>query len=246
MKERVMYILITILIVIIGGLGFYSFSLNQKLDNLKNDIRKMNTNKEENKTQDKEVNEQKLILFNEEKQFAEMCINHSGICEESLGNFSLGENEYNFKIHYNMDDLYNNSYAANNPKEERLANYIILGNKRIDLNDGMSLLDKIVKINNDYLGIGINSISGGFYTINIYNKNLDFVKSYTSVNLSNENFSEYFKVKGNTFTRYECNTSLDDGTGTKQKLNTYEVIIKDNNFEEKLIKSINQFCSSQS
>ncbi len=240
---KVIINLLFILIIVMLGLGSYFFYLNhQAVKDLNNKVQEIN---EQNNKEEQKEEKTKSTLFNEEKTLEDICSNKSGICTENLGNFTIGEKDYSFKIHYNMDDIFNSEYDASNNKNENLANYIMLGDKKIDLSDGMTSLDKIVKLSDNYIAIGTDSISGGNYTIKIYDENLNLVKNYNSLHNNNTSTSDYFKVLDNSFYRYECDTTNSNSSGDGQILKKYKVSINGNNFNEELISSNKEFCSSQ-
>ena len=217
------------------------------------------TNNKDSDTSKNEIVSEGSKLLNEELTIDKICTNTSGICNKEVGKFTLNGIEHTLKVNINMGDennatlyekLGNSELAVKNNEK---ANSISIDSKKIVLGYNSSL-DKIVKIDDKYLAVGVNVGFNTGYEIRIYNSNFNLLKTYSSIHVSKEiardekmvkNFSEYFKVVNNTFTRYSCNTSKDTGDGTNQILEKYKVTIVNGNFTESKESQVTEYCSAQ-
>ena len=198
-------------------------------------------------------------LLDNELTIAKICTNTSGVCNKEVGKFTLAGTEHTLKVNIDMDDLNNeklytqlgNSEIA--LKNSEKANVIIIDSKRIPIGFNYKF-DKIVKIGDNYLAIGVDETIDTGYEIRIYNSNLNLVKTYHSIHVPKEvardekmakNYLEYFKVESESFTRYLCNTSKDTGDGKNQMLEKYKVTITNGNFTENKVSEVNEYCSAQ-
>ena len=198
-------------------------------------------------------------VLNKELTLKEICTNKTGICNKQIGEFKLGENKHILKVYINMSDLNNEKlYEKLNNSELALknsseSNAIIVDSKRIPIGVN-SEFDKIVKLNDNYFAIGVDKNVNNRYEIRIYNNDLNLVKIYSSIHVQKENardkkmlenYSEYFKVENNAFTRYSCDISNDNGDGSNQMLDKYRVVISNESFNEIKVSSIKEYCSAQ-
>ena len=245
--------LIIVLILIILGLGAYIAYDKLVLDkdtkveeSLKGNGKKEETKKEEPAEKEEEKKEEepseenttKYTLFNEEVLLEDVC---PGLkCDKDLGKFTLGNVEHEASL----------IFIGGEPVNEQS---IYLDDIRIK-NTDMGNYHKIVKIGEDYLAIGRTVDPSTSYEIKIYDSKLTPVKDYYSIYIPRSiardekmynNYKDYFKVEGNTFTRYGCDTSKDTD-GTKQKLVKYLVTINNGEFTEKEVSRVEEYCSAQS
>ena len=227
------------------------------------------TKTNENKIEDKKENETKkeeeteetkdeLVLLNTELKLSDICKNKAGICNTTVGEFSLGGNTHTLKINIDMADPYNDKLYRKykNSMESVLndtnSNAVYVDSKKINIKPFESL-DKIIKIGEDHFAIGVDLYNSDKYKIIIYDKDVNFIKIYYSLHVPKQpkkddddepkDYSDYFNVTNNTFMRYSCDTSKDNGDKTNQIIEKYQIIIEDGTFNEQKVLSENAYCS---
>ena len=132
----ILVVLILLLIAAVGGLGYYCYNLNQKL----NDVTKENNNTEKENEKLKETenkNAIKYTLFDEEVKLNDICTEQTGICNKTIGDFTLNDNNYSVSINYDMEETGEESYLT-------------VDNTKIIIN---GYLKRIVKLGENYLAI---------------------------------------------------------------------------------------------
>lgn len=106
------------------------------------------------------------------------------------------------------------------------------------------LLDKIVKLQNNYLLIGYYSNVGEKYYIDVYDENIVLKNEYSTVYEKENNiYSDNLKVTDNKFNYYKCKTGNTDGNG--QILEKYEASIINGIIINNIISKTQTYCSSQ-
>lgn len=232
-KKGLILTLILLIIVILGLVGFILY------DKFIKESSCPVCNKCDIKTED-----DKLTL-EKELSLTDICTNTTGICEKEIV-FELGGKKQTIKTYIDMDDVYND-------QDESKENYITIDSKKILIGGGRKL-DKIAVIG-DYLAMGTASaISPNAYKIDVYNNNLELVKTYSSIYIPREiakddaqaeNYKEYFKIGESAFTRYTCDTSKAYSDGTNQTLVEYLIKIENGEFTETKIAETLEYCSAQ-
>ena len=229
MKKNIVIIILAVLIIgLVAFIGYDKFIKKQPTCNCtKCDV------------------EGDLITLNSELFLSDICTNTNGNCEKIVGKLKIGGKDRILKAFINMDDVYND--------EETTKNSISIDSKEI-LIGGARKLDKIAVIG-DYLLIGTASgISPSKYKIDVYNNNLELVKTYSSIYIPREiakddaqaeNYKEYFKIGESAFTRYTCDTSKAYSDGTNQTLVEYLIKIENGEFTETKIAETLEYCSAQ-
>ena len=256
---KVLVGILLVLVIVMGGFIFYREVLDKKEEPKTKEPTKKDSSKPATDNTNKNGTSDKTTLLDKELTIQEICTNTTGVCEKEVGKFILGGKEQNLKVNINMDDpnnenlyeqLGNSEIAVKNSEK---SNAIIIDSKRIPIGFNYKL-DKIVKIGDNYLAIGVDETIGTGYEIRIYNSNLNLVKTYHSIHVPKEvardenmakNYLEYFKVENGSFTRYSCDTSKDTGDATNQMLEKYKVTITNDNFTENKVSEVNEYCSAQ-
>ena len=164
--------LILLLIATVGGLGYYCYNLNQKL----NDVEKENEKKDEQEKTEKleeDILEIKYTLFDTPVYLKKICSKflENGICNKNLGNFNLNNNIYSANI-----SLFLTEEVGEYSFGEGMQGYLKINNKNIELS---GFVDKIEKIHGNYLGI-FSKMSDGSNNLNIYDDELNLIATYTA------------------------------------------------------------------
>ncbi|MBE6161875.1 MAG: hypothetical protein E7158_06635 [Firmicutes bacterium] len=256
-------IIIVIILIFLGVIIASSISNGKNNnDNIKNSEKEVDNKKANEQKEEKETEEKKdeLVLLNTELKLSDVCKNKAGICTATIGEFSLGGNVHTLKVNIDMADPYNDKlYQKYNNSTDRVindenSNAIYIDSKKIPIKPFESL-DKIIKIGEDHFAIGVDLYTGANYKIIVYDKDINFAKTYNSVHVPKQpkkedeeetkDYSDYFTVENNTFTRYACDTSNDTGDGKNQFVEKYKIIVSDETFNEQRILKEEAYCSAQ-
>ena len=240
-NKTLVIVLILIILGLVAYIAYDKLVVDKNSEAKTKEVEENNTKEDEGTSPEPEQHI-RPTLFNEEVLIEKEC--PGGTCEKELGTFFLGNDSHTASLSFTGRRGY-----------EGYQSFIIIDDKKIGIeNIYLEKFDKIVKIGNDYLAIGMDVGPNTGYEIKIYDENLTLVKEYYSIHVPREiasseemynNFKDYFKVEGNTFTKFSCDTSK-DSDGTNQYLIKKLVTINNGNFEEKEVSRAKEYCSAQS
>lgn len=210
----ILVVLIVLLITAVGGLGYYCYNLNQKLNKVteKNNDAEKETEKLEEPENENAI---KYTLFDEEVKLNDICTEQTGICNKTIGDFTLNDKNYSMSINYDMEETGEESYLT-------------VDNTKIIIN---GYLKRIVKLGENYLTIE-TARDNDYYNLYIYDEELNLVKSYTDAGsefVLKDNQIQYYK---HSFAIVE-DEDLEDIPNYKE---LHTISINNGNFSEQITK----------